>query len=133
MARKQLAALAALMVISTPSVAFELKDTSPGVKFYYSIPLDARNAKEQAPSYGMVMRGSRPYEVVNLNSRMMNSFLPLGGLEVKWIVAGVVATGAVAAVATKDKKASQSYQQQQQQQIQNGAEPPCPVQPVEQC
>jgi hypothetical protein len=138
MARKQLAALAALILVSTPCAAFELKDPSPGVMFYYSMPLDARNAKERAPSFGMSMRGKHDYQALTIDSRMFNSFSPLGGIEAKWIIAGVVAAGAVVAVASKDKSTSSGYQQQQQQQAAQqqaqqgggGGTEPCPVTPV---
>jgi hypothetical protein len=122
MARKQLAALAALILVSTPCVAFELKDPSPGVMFYYSMPLDARNAKERAPSFGMSMRGKHDYQALTIDSRMFNSFSPLGGIEAKWIIAGVVAAGAVVAVASKDKSTSSGYQQQQAQQAEQQAQ-----------
>lgn len=129
MARKQLAALAALILISTPCIAFDsLSQPSPGVMFYFSLPLDAQKAKEQVPNFGMLVRGSREYQVVNVDTRMFNNFSPLGGIEAKWIIAGVVAAGAVVAVASKDKSTSQSYQAQQQQQA--ATEPPCPATPT---
>ena len=121
MAKKQLAALAAaLAFVSTPSIAQDLSTyQSPGVMFYYSIPLDARTPKEYTPNYGMRIQGNKPYEVVNLDKRLMNSFLPLGGLEAKFIVAGVVAAGAAVAVSHKNKGTQQSYQQAQQTQQEN--------------
>jgi hypothetical protein len=139
MAGKQLAALAALIVISTPSAASDIfQQSSPGMMFYYSMPLDARNAKERSPSFGMSMRGKHDYQALTIDSRMFNSFSPLGGIEAKWIIAGVVAAGAVVAVASKDKSTSTSYQQQQQQQAAQqqaqqgggGKTEPCPVTPV---
>jgi hypothetical protein len=118
MARKQLAALAALILVSTPGVAFELKDPSPGVMFYFSLPLDARNDKDRSPALGISMRGKHDYQAVTIDTRMFNSFSPLGGIEAKWIVGGVVAAGALLAVASKDKSTSSTYQQQQAQQAQ---------------
>src|SRR5215211_7650251 len=103
MAKKQLAALAALLFVSTPSFAQDLSTyQAPGVMFYYSVPLDAQKRKDFALNYGMRIQGNRPYETVNLDKRLMNSFLPLGGLEVKWVIAGVVAAGAAVAVSHKD-------------------------------
>jgi hypothetical protein len=117
MAKKQLAALAALLFVSTPGFAQDLSTyQAPGVMFYYSIPLDARTPKEYSPNYGMRIQGNKPYEVVNLDKRLMNSFLPLGGLEAKFIIAGVVAAGAAIAVSHKSKSTQQSYQDQQQAQ-----------------
>lgn len=133
MARKHLAALAALICVSTPAVAFDLKEPSPGVMFYFSVPLDARTPKERAPALTLSLQGKRQYEVLNLDTRMF-TFSPLGGLEAKWIIAGVIAAGAAVAVASKDKKTQTSYQQQQQvqqqqQQQQQKQEEPCPVTP----
>lgn len=140
MGRKQLAAFAALACVATPSVAFDSPaQHSQGMMVYVALPLDGRNVKEQAPAYGLSFQGRREYETVKLDSRMFNFFGT--GLEAKWIIAGVVATGAAVAVASKDKKTSASYQQQQQAQAQQQAEqqaaagggtaptPPCPVTP----
>jgi hypothetical protein len=112
--RNQLAALTALVLVSTPGLAFELKEPSPGMMFYVSLPLDARNAKEQAPGFGLSFQGKRQYETVNLDSRMFN-FMGTG-VEAKWIVGGAVAVLAALAVGRKDKSTSASYQQQQQAQ-----------------
>jgi hypothetical protein len=118
MARKQIAALAALILISGPSAASDiLQLSSPGVMFYVSMPLDARAAKKEGPAFGMSMRGHREYQVVNVDTRMLNNFA-LGGIEAKWIIVGVVAAGATIAVASKDKSTTSSYQQQQAQQAQ---------------
>jgi hypothetical protein len=112
--RNQVAALAALVLVSTPCVAFELNNPSPGMMFYVSLPLDARNAKERSPAFGLSFQGKRQYETVNLDSRMFN--FTGTGVEAKWIVGGVVAVVAALAVGRKDKSTSTSYQQQQAQQ-----------------
>jgi hypothetical protein len=132
--RNQLTALAALVFVSTPCVAFDLKQPSPGVMFYFSLPLDARNTKEQAPAFGLSFQGKRQYETVNLDSRMFN-FME-SGIEAKWIVAGVVAAGALVAVGSRDKSRSSSYQQQQQQQQQaqqQQNQEQCPAPPEPRC
>jgi hypothetical protein len=116
MGLRQFAALAALICAGTPAMAFDLAThASQGVKFYISIPLEARDAKEQAWSAGFAIQGKRDYEAVRVDSRMINNFIG-GGIEAKWIIAGVVAAGAVAAVATKDKSTTASQQQAQAQQ-----------------
>jgi hypothetical protein len=128
--RNQLAALAALVLVSTPGVAFEINNPSPGMMFYVSLPLDARNAKEQAPAFGLSFQGKRQYETVNLDSRMFN-FMGTG-VEAKWIVGGVVAVVAALAVGSKDKSTSASYQQQQAQQTQQQqTREPCQKPPTE--
>jgi len=112
MVRKHIAALAALTLVSTPCAAFDSpSQQSPGVMFYFSVPLDARQPKEQTMSAGLAIQGKRAYETVKVDSRMFN-FIG-GGIEAKWIIAGVVAAGAVAAVATKDKSTTNAQQQQQ--------------------
>jgi cytochrome c-type biogenesis protein CcmH/NrfG len=128
MSLKQLAALAALALVSTPSFAQELSTyQAPGIMFYYSIPLEVRKAKDFTPNYGMRIQGNRPYETVNIDKRLFNNFLPVvAGLEAKWIIAGVVAAGAAVAVSHKDKGTQQQYQQQQQaQHEQNLTNPNC--------
>jgi hypothetical protein len=118
MARKQIAALAALVLVSSPCAASDILQLSlPGVVFYVSMPLDARTVKKEGPAFGMSMRGHREYQVVNVDTRMLNNFA-LGGIEAKWIIAGVVAVGATVALASKDKSTTSAYQQQQVQQAQ---------------
>jgi hypothetical protein len=113
MATRHIAALAAvaLAVISTPAGAQDIANyQGPGMKFYYSIPLDARSPKEQQPVFGMQMRGERPYEVVNFDNRLVNNFLA-GGIGAGWIIAGVAAAGVTTAIAV-NKKGSETQQQQ---------------------
>jgi hypothetical protein len=118
MFRKYIAALAALTIVSTPAAAFETlgQQQSPGVMFYFSVPLDAPKKQfEKNFAAGLQIQGKRSYESVTLDSRMFNNFFGTG-LEAKWIIAGVVAAGAIVAVASKDKSTSNQQQQQQQQQ-----------------
>ena len=123
---KHLAALAVAMAASAPAAAFDdLRDTGPSTMFYLSIPLDARSAKEQMPAFGLQLRGNRAYETVRIDSRMF-SFLPLGGLEVKWVVAGGIAVAAAVAASRKDKAQEQQFQQQQQLQQQQQQQESCP-------
>jgi hypothetical protein len=116
MYRKQLAALAALSLVSIPCAAFDnLSQHTPGVMFYVSIPFEAVRAKDQTFSAGLAFQGKRDYETVRIDSRMINHFTG-AGFDAKWIIGGVIAAGAVAAVASKDKSTANSQQQQQQQQ-----------------
>src|ERR1700741_462441 len=114
--RKQLAAFAALASIAAPSAAFDsLTQQSPGVMFYFSIPLEAVKAKGDALTAGFAIQGRRDYEAVRIASHLLNN--PIGGgIETKWISAGVVGAGAVAVVATKDKSTANAQQQAQNQQ-----------------
>jgi hypothetical protein len=137
MALKKLAAVAAMVAIATPSLAFDVKDAGTSTMFYISIPLDySLSKKEQQWAAGLQLQGKREYQAVNLDSRMLN-FLPLGGLEAKWIIAGVVAAGAAVAVGSKDKGTTSSLQAQQtqQQQIQAAkpVDPNCPTPVTDPC
>jgi len=133
MTLKKLAAFAALVAVATPTLALDPKDTvGTSTMFYISIPLDySLTRKQQEWSAGLQLQGGREYSAVNIDSKMLN-FLPMGGLEAKWIVAGVVAVGAAAAVASKDKGTTSQLQQQNAvsaQQPQNCPTPvtdPCP-------
>lgn len=119
---KHIAALAALILISFPAAAFNDGPTqqTQGITFFVALPLDARDIKQQSLYSGLAIQGKRAHENVRIDSRMFNDTRTVNffgtGIEVKWIIAGVVAAGAVAAVATKDKATSTQQQQQQQQQ-----------------
>jgi len=119
---KHIAALAALILISFPAAAFNDGPTqqTQGITFFVALPLDARDVKQQSLYSGLAIQGKRAHENVRIDSRMFNDTRTVNffgtGIEVKWIIAGVVAAGAVAAVATKDKATTTQQQQQQQQQ-----------------
>ena len=119
---KHIAALAALILISFPAAAFNDGPTqqTQGITFFVALPLDARHVKEESLYSGLAIQGKRAHENVRIDSRMFNDTRTVNffgtGIEVKWIIAGVVAAGAVAAVATKDKATTTQQQQQQQQQ-----------------
>jgi len=116
MVGKHIAALAALTLVSTPCAAFDsFSQQTPGVTFYFSLPLDARNASEQAMGAGLALQGKRDYETVRIDARTINHLIG-GGIEAKWIVVGVVGAGAVVAVASRDKSTTNAQQQQQQAQ-----------------
>ena len=108
----KLAALTALAFTATPGVAFDglTPQQAPGMKFYISVPFDVQGtgSKKQTLGYGLQFQGQRAYETVNIDNRLMNSFLG-GGLEAKLLIGGLVAAGAVAAVASKDKVTTASY------------------------
>ena len=123
---KHFAALAAAAMLAAPAAAFvDLRDTGPSTMFDLSIPLDARSAKEQMPAFGLQLRGNRAYETVRIDSRMF-SFLPLGGLELKWVVVGGVAVAAAVAAGRKDKDQEQQFHAQQQLQQEQQQQQPCP-------
>jgi hypothetical protein len=142
---KHIAALAALILISFPAAAFNDGPTqqTQGITFFVAIPLDARHVKEESLYSGLAIQGKRAHENVRIDSRMFHDTRTVNffgtGIEVKWIIAGVVAAGAVAVVATKEKatttaneqqqqqQVAQQQQQQQQQQNGGGGSVPCPA------
>ena len=146
MFKKQIAAAAAAVVVAMPAAASDLNQSAPGMTFFVSVPLDAKTPRQQMPALGLSFQGERAYQRVTIDTRMFETAdrlgLALGGIEAKWIIAGVVAAGAVVAVASKDKSTTNSQQQQQQQQEQQlqqqqqqngggggGGGTPCPVTP----
>ena len=134
MAFKKLAAFAAMLAVATPGLAFDHRDAGTSTMFYVSIPLDfGLTRKEQHWAAGLQLQGKREYQVVNVDSRMFN-FLPMGGLEAKWIIAGVVAAGATVAVGGKDKSTAARLDSQQaahqQAMASGGSGAPCPRAPI---
>ena len=122
------AALGALMgaatLLSAPASAQELR--TPMTMFFVTVPLDARNAKEQMPNFGLQFQGWRPYQNVRIDYETFK-FLPgaLAGVEMKYVVAGGVALVAMIAATHKNKSEQATSQQfQQEQQEQKAA---CPV------
>ena len=135
MAKKHVAALGALMIVATPSLAFEPREApSATTMFYVSLPLDGQTRKQKELVWGMQLQGKHEYEAVNLDSRLLN-FMGMEAAAAKWVVAGAVAAGAAVAVARKDKRTQQQYNEQQQQQAQDGSvKPPVPCEkPVPTC
>ena len=111
------AALAGALICATaPCAAFDsisdsLGQTSQGVTFYISVPLDAPRARDRTFGAGLLIQGKRQEQTYHFDSRLFNHFLG-SGLEAKWIIAGVVAAGAAVAVASKGKSSSPTTQQQ---------------------
>jgi hypothetical protein len=119
MYRKLLAALVAT-TLCAPAIAIEPASLAPNsTMFYISIPLDGKNDKERAPSFGMAMRGTRDY-VMNIDSRFVNNLVMRlegegFGIETAWLVVGGVAAAAAVAVGSSGGSTVQQQQQQQQQ------------------
>jgi hypothetical protein len=112
MGARQVATLVAALFVSAPSFADPVEVTSPLTKFYVSIPLGASTARERTPTFGIAMQGNRPYESVNIDTRMLG-FGPLAVIEAKWLIAGALAAGGVYAVSRKNDNRSATYNQQQ--------------------
>jgi hypothetical protein len=122
--------LALLFLACTASMASaqEMRPGVPSVLYFVSIPIDGITRKDNEPVMGFALQGSRPFQAVRFDSRMMN-FLGTG-LEAKWLLAGAVAAGGAVAVSRKDKSVTQQQRQQAQQQAQQPPAPPCPKVPA---
>ena len=138
MVLKKLAAAAAMLAIATPTPAFDAAETGASTMFYISIPLDFRLSRKEQQQWtaGMQLQGKRDYQAVRIDSTMLNAF-SLNDIDAKWIIAGLVAAGAAAAIGSKDKSTTSNLQQQQtqnQQATQNGGSPgPCSRPPTDPC
>ena len=119
------AALAGALICATaPCAALDSisqLSQAQGVTFYISVPLAAARDRDRTFGAGLLLQGKRQEQTYNFDSRLFNNFLG-GGIEAKWIIAGVVAAGAAVAVGSKSKTQSnneQLTQQQAQRQAQN--------------
>ncbi len=116
------AVAAAAMFSAAGAAAQDMQLRTPMTQFYVSVPLDARTTKEQMPAFGLKLQGSKPYQTVNIDSRLFG-FGPLAAVEAKWIIAGVVAGGAAIAISNRDKSTSTRLATQAQQQQENCPNP----------
>ena len=135
MAKKHIAALGALMIVATPTLALEPQEAVNSTTMsYVSVPLDGLTRKEKQFVWGMQLQGKNEYQGVNLDSRLLN-FAGMEAATVKWVAMGAVAAGAAVAVARKDRKTQTQYNQQQEQQAASGTvKPPVPCdQPIPTC
>lgn len=122
MALRKLAAAAVLLAVATPAPAFEPAQSGVSTLFYISIPFDfGLPRKELRWSAGMQLQGRHDYPAVRIDSTMLNAF-SLNDIDAKWMIAGLVATGAAVAIGSKDKGTNSGLQQQQTQQ-QQAAQP----------
>src|SRR4051812_40866887 len=114
MTLKKLAAVAAMLAVATPGLAFDPGEAGASTMFYISIPLEFRlSRKEQREwSAGLQLQGKREYQAIRVDSTMLNYF-SLNDIDAKWIVAGLVAAGAAAAIGSKEKSSSPNSQPQQ--------------------
>ena len=116
MTLKKLAAAAAMLAIATPSLAFDAGEAGASTMFYISIPLDFQLPRKERQQWtaGLQLQGKRDYQAIRIDSRMLNYF-SFNDIDAKWMIAGLVATGAAVAIGSKDKKTTDNLQQQQTQ------------------
>jgi hypothetical protein len=130
MVLKKMAAAAVLLAFAVQSAAFDVRDAGPSTMFYISIPLDSGlSAKERQWRAGLQLQGKREYQAVNIDSRVLN-FVSDDEIDGKWIIAGLVALGAAAAIGGKDRSTSGSASQPNQQQA---SPQPCPTPVTDPC
>lgn len=116
MKRRLALAAAAALLASLPCSADDLYRPRPEAQLYLSIPLGAGAAK-QMPALGLALHGRR-FPLARLDAPRM-TLAPLGGLELKWALAGAIAVGAALAIGRKDKDREQYYEAQRQQQLES--------------
>jgi hypothetical protein len=122
MARKQVALLAALLGVATPTQAFDTRSEAQTVIFYYAIPLGAHTVKDRMPWLGMQINGKRDYQSYRADTRLFTfNFAEAGAAEANLVAIGAIAIGAAVAVAARGKSSQEQVQQQQQAQA---AQPP---------
>ncbi len=128
MARMQIAAGLAALALGTPASALDPIDLDTSTMFYVRIPLDSGlSHRERVPVFGLQLQGRREYAIVRIDTKLLNLLPGAEAIEVKWIIAGALAAGAVLAISSKDKSTAQSIQTQQ---AQNPQPPqPCPQTP----
>ena len=121
MLKRITAAIALSSIACAPALAQDLGSMTPNsTLFYVSIPLDGKTQKETVPSFGMAMRGSRDYQVMNINDRLVDNMIAHlegsgFGIETAWLVVGGIAATAAVAVSSSGSSSAQQQQQQQQQ------------------
>jgi len=121
MAMKQLAIAAALAGIATPGHAFDTRNESQMVMFYYAIPLDARSKKESSHWMGMQINGKRDYQSYTMDAPLYTFNVAEGGASAaSLVIIGAVAVGAAVAVSSRGKSSQQQVQQEK------AARPPAP-------
>ena len=69
--KKQLALLAALLGIATPGHAFDTRNETQTVMFYYAIPLGVRHEKERIPWMGMQIQGKRDFQSYSVDTPLL--------------------------------------------------------------
>ena len=124
------ALLALLAFLPLCAQAQDLRPIHPSVVYYLSIPLGAESRAEREPVVGFALQGSRPYQFVRMDTRLMN-LAGAGAIEAKWLIVGAVAAGAAALAGGQDSsvEAQRAQQEQALAQAANGSPPPCQLQP----
>ena len=115
---KSLAVIASactLAGLAAPCEAQELR--APMTTFFMEIPLDVRSPAQHA-NFGLQLQGSRAYQSLRIDRKMLDFLPALAGIEATWVVAGAVGVVAVASIAHKDKRTTQQLEQEKEQQRQ---------------
>ncbi|HYD58208.1 MAG TPA: hypothetical protein VEB41_15000 [Burkholderiales bacterium] len=110
--------------------AQDLRPTDPSVLYFVSIPLGAQSRAEREPVVGFALQGSRPYQAVRMDTRLMN-LIGSGAIEAKWLIVGAVAAGTAVLAGSKDSSVETQRAQQEAavaQAAANGGPTPCQVQ-----
>src|SRR4051812_46424838 len=99
---KKVLVLAATLVACTTAYAADpylgpAFQSQASTLIYMSLPLDGASRKEKAPAYGFAIQGQT--KMLAIDTKMMSNLgiESVGGLDVKWLLAGAAAAGAAMA------------------------------------
>lgn len=120
-----------LALLPAQALAQDFRAVEPSVLYFVSIPLGAHSRAERDPVVGFALQGTRPYQAVRMDTRVM-SLLEAGAIDAKWLIVGAVAAGAAVAAGGNDGSVERQQAQQAQAQAHVAANPPpspCPSKP----
>ncbi len=116
---KQIGAFAALAALAIPAQAWDYRQQDqPYTYLYLRIPLDGHSSQERKAVWGLAARGKREYQVMDINSAVIDRFADMGFVESKLLIVGAVAVGGALAVTHAGSKSAATEQQQQQAAVQ---------------
>lgn len=99
----------------------DFRAAEPSVLYYVSVPLGGASRAEREPVAGFALQGRPATPPIRVDSRFMR--LIGGGVEIKWLIVGGVAAGAVALAASRDATA-------EAQRAAQASQPTCPARPA---
>ena len=116
-------ALSLLLVAAPAGACFgqDFRATEPSVLYYVSVPLGGGSRAEREPVVGFALQGRPAAASIRLDTRFMR--LIGSGVEIKWLIVGGVAAGAVALAASRDATV-------EAQRAAQASQPTCPARPA---
>jgi hypothetical protein len=69
MGAKSLATIAAACAAAFAAPGYAQEFRAPTTMFFMEVPLDAKSPREQMPTFGLQLQGSRPYQSLHMAGR----------------------------------------------------------------